>query len=451
MLYGIESPDSDTNFDSGLPMKGVISIVVKRLRTVADDSYSSTRGWDDFYLLLIQILEMGHIEMAEMLNHGLLDFCLRLFTMHVPKLVRQEHRDFAKIMEKKRGVTNNLVGFVTNILLRTDLRLPSLLNSQSDDRLATLDRETMKFPLTRQEKHLLFYWTDDLKAIAFLDKAVEVFDQTKGNYLFPGAIVRWMLQVEDTEAQTNLTKTISEGITLDPPYCDSYVSVALAFCQACPVAANVSSIILSVCKNIGSASRVQEERALDGEVVLEFYTGLLRAENRTLFEAGDSHIFYHWLMTKSRLFVFCLLLDKSDVVRRGAHALIRELYGSEVAMTPELMPVKMKSVRELAKGMIHKIVYEKDAGILRSHLNPLISTCQYFVQILWQLLKDDSPEAQMYKDVNDGALISQYQTEIEPRLRIWPQDEGTPVSQGDTFDQSDYGSESDDANELLDI
>ncbi|KAH7374400.1 hypothetical protein BKA66DRAFT_174381 [Pyrenochaeta sp. MPI-SDFR-AT-0127] len=451
-LYGIEGTDSDMEVDSTAPMEGVLATVIKRLRDTADETYMSTRGWDDFYLALTQVVEMGHVETAVLLNHGFLEFGLKLFIMHVHKQFKDEHYELSRILDKRKGVTNRLIGFIAALLLRTDIRLPVILGSHGEDRHATLDRERMRFPLTQLEKQMLLYWSEDLKAIAALDKILELFDQTKVDYFYPGDIVKWMLESTELQTQTNLTKTIVEGVLLDPPYCDAYIRAGLAFCQASPIVENVTKVIAAVSKAIASTSRAEEERAPGGEAVLEFYAGLLQAENEFLFERkGSTYAFHHYLMVKSRAYAGPLLMHSLENVRRGAHTLLHDLYGNPDEMPHETVLIKWKSMRDLISELIHKIVYEKDAGILRSHLNPLIATCQSLVQLLWILSQNEDPDMQQYKDPNDAALIYQYQAEVEPRLRMWPQDEGTPLSQGEAFDQSDYGSESDDANELLDI
>ncbi|CAO2651506.1 Nn.00g040760.m01.CDS01 [Neocucurbitaria sp. VM-36] len=449
-LYGIEGTDGDIDLDSTAPMEGVLATVVKRLRDTAHETYMSTRGWDDFYLALTQVVEMGHTETAVLLNHGLLEFCLKLFSMHVHKSFKDEHYELSRIMEKRKGIMNRLIGFVSALLLRTDLRLPVIPANQVEDRQATLDRERMRFPLTQRERQILLFWSDDLKAIITLDKILELFDPTKVDYFYPGDIVKWMLDSTDVHTQMNLTKTIVEGVMLDPPFCDAYIRASLAFCQACPAVENISKVITSVSKAIASTSRAEEDRAPGGEAVLEFYAGLLKAENEVLFEQKGNYIFHHYLMVKSRVYGMPLLLHNLESVRKGTHTLLRELYGNPAEAPPETVALKWKTMRDLIAEMNTRIIYEKDAGILRSHLNPLIATCQALVQLLWFLSQSEDEEMQQYKEPNDAALIYQYQTEVEPRLRMWPVDDGTEVSEGGGFDgQSDYGSESDDADALI--
>ncbi len=451
-LYGTDGSESDMESDSTAPMEGVLAIVVKRLRDTADETYLAIRGWEDFYITLSQVAEISHVETAVLLNHGFLEFGLKLFSMHVHKGFKEDLYEVSRIMEKRKGIFNRLIGFITTLLTRMDIRMPVIPPTQSNDRLASLDRERMRFPLTQREKNILLFWSDDLKAIVTLDKILELFDPAKVDYFYPANVVKWMLESAEMQVQSNLCKTIVEGIGLDPPYCDAYILAALAFCQACPIPENVIKVATAVTKAISSASRVEEERAPGGEAVLDFFSGLLQAENMFLFEKKhNTHAFHHFLMMKSRSYAIPLLMHNLESVRKGAQGFFRELYGNPEELPPDTMQVKWRSLRDLIVEMIHKIVYEKDAGILRSLLTPLITTCQSLVQLLWFLTQSEDPEMQAYKDPNDTALIYQYQSEIEPRLRVWPQDEGTPLSQGDAFDQSDYGSESDDANELLDI
>ncbi|KAJ4363592.1 hypothetical protein N0V83_009888 [Neocucurbitaria cava] len=451
-LYGLENTDGDMDLDATAPMEGVFAAVAKRLRDTAHETYMSIRGWDDFYLALTQVVEMGLVETAVLLNYGLLEFCLKLFSIHVIKSFKEEHYDLSRIMEKRKGIMNRLIAFVSALLLRTDLRLPVIPASQAEDRLPTLDRERMRFPLTQRERQILLNWSDDLKAIIPLDKFVELFDPTKVDFFYPGDIIKWMLESTDAHTQMSVTKTIVEGVQLDPPFCDAYVRASLAFCQGCPIIDHVSKVIAAVSKAIASASRAEEERAPNGEVVLEFYAGLLKSENEVLFEQQGPYIFHHYMMIKSRVFAMPLLTHSLESVRKGAHALFRELLGSPAEVPADTMALKWKTVRDLLVEMNSRIIYEKDAGMLRSFFQPLISTCQNLIQLLWYLMQSEDDELQQYKEPNDTAIIYQYQMEVETRLRVWPMDDGAEASEGGGFDgQSDYGSESDDADALIEM
>jgi ubiquitin carboxyl-terminal hydrolase 34 len=450
ILYGIEGSDSDMDVDSLASPESVLVAFAHRLRITADETKESVRGWDDFYLLLTQFAELGHVETAVLLNSGFLHFCLRLFSMHAHAPFRNDAPELARIIEKRRGIYNRLIAFLWKLLSSTDIRLPTLNDSLGSDRLPWFDRERMKFPLLRGEKQVAIWWSEDIKAIAILDKILEVFDDTKVDHFYPGDIFKWLLESPDDAVQTNLWKTIVEGLQLEPAYCDAYVQAALPFCENCPKAENVARVITAVSKAISSSTRIAEDRTPSGEVVLGFFSGLLTAQNEVLFAHKHPHIFHQYLMIRSKTYVIPLLCHYDEHVRKTTYALFVRLYDNEEAIPAEMMTVKYKSIRDLLSELMHKFAYEKEIGRHRSFLTPLVETCRLFVTLLYNLGQRQEPEYQPFQGANDAALIHQYQQEIETRLRMWPHDEGTPLSQGEPFEQSDYGSESDEPQELLD-
>jgi ubiquitin carboxyl-terminal hydrolase 34 len=449
-FYGIEGIDSDMEVDSTASMESVLVAVIQRLRTTADETMESIRGWEDYYLMLTQIAEMGHLETAALLNSGFLHFCLKLFCMHAHQPFRTEAPELARIMEKRRGIFNRLISFLWTLLSHMSLDLTVINDTQSHDRQATLDPEQVKFPLSKKERTVLVWWSDELKAIAILDKILEVFDDTKVDHFYPGDIVRWMLETNDLIVQTNLCRTIIEGIQLDPPYCDAYIQSALPFCEACPKGENISKVINAISKAIASPTRFAEDRLPGGINVVRFFAGLLKAENEALFERKHPHAFHHSLMARIRTYGIPLLCHYEDRVRKESCIFFQELYDNEDAIPLETVHLKYTSARQMLSDLMHKFAYEKEVGRHRSFLIPLVDTCLMFVRQLYVLSQSQEPETQQFQDANDTALIYQFQQEVEARMLSWPHDEGTPMSQGEAFEQSDYGSESDDAHDLLD-
>jgi ubiquitin carboxyl-terminal hydrolase 34 len=450
VLYGIEAADSDMEIDSAGSTECVLLAMTQRLRTTADETMESTRGWEDYYLMLTQMAGMGHVETAVLLNSGFLDFCLKLFCMHAHQPFRNEAPELARIMEKRRGIFNRLICFLWTLLSQMDIRLPIITESQCDDRQATIDSERSKFPLSRSERSVLMWWSEDLKAIAVLDKILETFDDAKVDHFYPGDIVGWMLEAPETITQTNLCRTMVEGIQLDPPYCNAYIRAALPFCEACPRADSITKVINSVAKAIGSPIRATEERLPGGLHVLRFFNGLRKAQNEALFERRHPYAFHHILMMRCRNYAIPLLCHYEEAVRKESLTFLELLYDNTDAIPPETVIVKYISAREVLSDLMHKFAYEKEIGRNRSFLVPLVETCRMFVRQLYLLAQSEEPEAQEIRDPNDAALIFQFQQEIEVKMHSWPHDESTPMSQGEAFEQSDYGSESDDAHDLLD-
>jgi ubiquitin carboxyl-terminal hydrolase 34 len=449
-VYGIDGTDSDMEVDSTGSSECVLSAITQRLRTTADETMESTRGWEDYYLMLTQMAAMGPMETAVLLNFGFLYFCLKLFCMNAHPPFRNETPELARIMEKRRGIFNRLICFLWTLLSQMDLSLPVIDDSRSYDRQATIDPERMKFPLSTKERPVLVWWSDDLKAIAVLDKILETFDDTKVDHFYPGDIVGWVLEAPEVATQTHLCRTMIEGVQLDPPYCNAYIRAALPFCEACPKGENINKVINSIAKAIASPARATEDRLPGGLHVVRFFDGLLKAENESLFERKHPHAFHHLLMIRSRTYAIPLLCHYEDAVRKESATFFEQLYDNEDAIPPETVLVKYTTARELLSDLMHKFAYEKEVGRNRSFLVPLVDTCRLFVRLLYVLSQTQTPDTQQFQDVNDTALIYQFQQEVEARMRSWPHDEGTPMSQGETFEQSEYGSESDDAHELLD-
>jgi ubiquitin carboxyl-terminal hydrolase 34 len=243
---------------------------------------------------------------------------------------------------------------------------------------------------------------------------------------------------------------MTEGLMLDPPYCDSYIYAALPFCEACPKVESIHKVIGTIAKTIGSPNRAAEDRLPSGEAVLGFFAGLLKAENEHLFEHRHPHAFHQTLMLRSRTYGIALLCHHDEHVRKATHNLFQKLYGNTEAIPPETVVAKFDSARDLLGEMIHKFVYEKEVGRHLSYMMPLVDTCRLLAEQLYILTQSQEPDIEVFQDPNDTALICQFQQEVEARLRSWPHDADTPISQEETYDQSDYASESDDAHDLLD-
>jgi ubiquitin carboxyl-terminal hydrolase 34 len=99
-------------------------------------------------------------------------------------------------------------------------------------------------------------------------------------------------------------------------------------------------------------------------------------------------------------------------------------------------------------------------------MTPLINTCQMLVEVLFAMMQNE--DMADYRDGNEGDLITEYQMNVEERVRHWLPDDGTPISAGGKFDahndacivdavadssleayeHSDYESESDEGPDL---
>lgn len=448
-LYGAEPNDSDMEVYASAPTDGTLVALIKRLRSTADETWESTRGWEDYYLTLTQIAEMGQFETAVLLNHNFLHFGLSLFCMNAYAPYKNEAPELARIMDKRRGIFNRLICFLWKLLSQMDLTLPTLNDNQSHDRMATLDRERMKFPLSRRETVVLGFWSNDLNAIVIVDKILEAFDDAKVDHFYPGDIVKWMLESPRESIHQYLFQTMLEGVQLDPPYCNAYIQASLPYCEACSEPANIRKVIDTISQTIASPNRAADDRLPSGHAVLRFFAGLLKAENEEFFYQKHPHAFHHCLMSRSNMYGVTLLCHIEERVRKNTYIFFQKLYGNDEAIPTETAHMKYKSARELLVEIMHRFVYEREIGQHRSFMVPMVDTGRLLVEQLCLLCNIDEPEAQQFQDINDAALITQFQNEVEARMRSWPHDMDTPISQGETFEQSDYGSESDDAHDIL--
>jgi ubiquitin carboxyl-terminal hydrolase 34 len=450
--YGTEGSDDDMEIDTSTSPESVLSTLIGRLRTTANETTESVRGWDDYYLMMCQIAKLGHKETAMLLNHGFLEFCLKLFCMQQHEPFREEAPELARIMGKRTHIFNKLIAFSWKLLSQTSLRLPIIHDSHIREREATFDREAMRFPLTQLENEMLFHFSSELKAIVFFDKLLELYDDDpkKMEQYYPGDIIRYLLETRENTAYTRLLQTVREGILLDRPFCDNYIRVALPFCEACPIPGSIDAVISAVSTAIKKTGRVADDSAPAGRVVLGFLHGLLKAENPVLFEKTHAYVFHHYLMVRSHIYGIPLLCHYDESVRVAAHGLFEQLYGMEEAFNPDTMAVKYASIRELLPAMMHRFNFEQNINRYPSFLAPLNDACRVLIDQLYHLTQTEDPDERQFLDVNDPALVVQYQQEIEPRLRVWPAPmDGAPLSPGEPFDQSDYSNESDDGHDYL--
>ena len=439
--------------DTWTPPESVFSTLIGRLRTTANETTESVRGWDDYYLMMGQIADLGHKETAMLLKHGFLEFCLKLFCMQQHQPFREEAPELARIMGKRTHIFNNLIGFMWKMLSQTSLRLPTMHPSHVRDCKAMFDRDTTRFPLTSLENEMVFYFSRELKAITFFDKVLELYDDDpkRMEQYYPGDIVRYLLETRENTAHTSLLKTMLEGVVLARPLCDNYIRAALPFCEACPIPESVEAVIAEVAKAVQKTGRVADDSAPAGRVVIGFFHGLLKAENSILFEKTHPYVFHYYLMVRSHLYGIPLLCHHDESVRIAAHGLFEQLYGAEEAFNPDIMTVKYASIRELLPAMMHRFNFEQNINRYPSFLAPLNGVCRVLVDQLHHLTLTEDPDEQQLLDINDPALVVQYQQEVEPRLRVWPAPmDGAPLSPGEPFEQSDYSNESDDGHDYID-
>jgi ubiquitin carboxyl-terminal hydrolase 34 len=450
VLYGLEPIEGDMEVDAAVPTNGTLVALIKRLRTTADETWESIRGWEDYYLTLTQIAEMGPFETAALLDQHFLYFALMLICSNEHPPFKSEAPELARIMDKRRGIFNRMICFLWKLLSQMDQKLPVLSDVQKHDRMAFFDRERIKFSLSRPEISILSFWSNNLNALVVIDKILEAFDDTKVDHFYPGDIIKWMLESPRKDMRNSILQTIVNGVQLEPPYCDVYVHAAVPYCEGCPESAHIRKVIDTISQTIASPNRAANDRVPSGRAVLQFLTGLLKAENEEFFYQKHPHAFHHSLMSRSPIYGVPLLCQPEDRVRKDTYLFFQKLYANDEAIPPETVHMKYKSARDLLVEIIHRFVYEREIGQHRSFTVPMVETGRLLVDLLYHLCKNEEPEAQQFQDINDAAYIAQFHNEVEAQMRLWPHDMGTPMSQGEAYEQSDYGSESDDAHDLLD-
>jgi ubiquitin carboxyl-terminal hydrolase 34 len=427
-LYsGVDNVDMDMEAGTPVPAEGILVEITRRLRGVADETSLGTRGWDEFYMTMCQISSMGLPETAVVLNTGFLEFCLRILLMHAHVPSRTFNPDIWRLIEKKKPIFNRLIELVYTLLSKMDIRLPyELLNSQNGDRMQAIDRTSQKFPLSLREHQLLHFWHDENRAYAVLDKMIEQYDSSKSEVFYPGEVLKWMLQSTEPVIQNNLCTTVSEGVqSLNSPFNDPYVRAALPFCEVCPVVPNIIKVIDAVAK---SATGLRDT---GGDAHIQFFTALLTARNEVAFDEKDPDLFYKYLLYRSKVYAVPLLIYDDDGVRKATAMHLEELFAkhkSDEESDQEALGYKYRSVRSLVKDMNAKIAEEHNNGTSRIYMQPMVATCALLNQMLELLDNTESEVMLQYQGPNDRTLIDYFHQNVEARLRVWPPDEGTPIS-----------------------
>lgn len=457
-LYAfLDSPDSDMENPVSAQLSGhsALGDIVQRLSLVTEELNRSARGWDDFFLTLCQIGRMGRLEIKVLLNHGILECCLKILSMHSQPSFRAQDPDLAHLVEKKRGIYNRLIELVYVLISNVDLGLEPVYPMER----VHYDGTIRKFPLTQFEQNCLFKWDDHTGALAVLDKTIELFDSSKTDIYYPGEILKWMLQGHHDRLQQNIYYTVEEGISgLHPGYSDPYLRAAIPYCETCTVCRCILGVMDSVVK---SASKLRDT---GGKAHLDFLNSLLTLRNEGITDVQSPDFFYEYLLQNAKSYLPSLLVYEEEPVRRGAATHLESMYtASERDMSPTTLKLKYTSIRRLATELIKRIITEHDARSSRSFMQPTIASCQYLISLLNYNAISADPDRQLLVSAHDTIIFTRWENDVEPRLRGWLPDDGTPISGGEldsemivaaltdldseAFDQSDYASDSDDALE----
>ncbi|KAL1605199.1 hypothetical protein SLS60_004743 [Paraconiothyrium brasiliense] len=446
VAYGIEATETESESGSMFQTDGVLMAITRSLYQVCEESYQTVRGWDDLYLTLSQLSDLGHVESAHLLDNNFLEFGLRIFCMHA--IAERRDLDLWRVVEKKRRIYNRLIEFVYRLLSRIDIHLP-VVQKNKTSRLDNFERNGFKFPLAREEKAFLYHWDDQTRALTFLDKMLELYDHTKTEVYYPGEVLKLMLKSIDARLLQELFLTVYEGIVgLEPTSSDPYVRAALAYCEASAEPSHVDRVIDAVGKQIIKFPKG------GGEVNVRFMSGLLKLQNETVLdERGDDYI-YTASIRLAKLVATTLLTYDDEVVRKATATHLEELFvrhQDDEHTSEDVLKIKYKAVRALLFELTDKIVYLYQRATARSCIQPLALVCEMLAALITNLYESRDPYLDPCKHAQDYVVLEKYQSEAVLRLQNWPLDESTPVSTGEAYDHSDYGSESDMDPELIDL
>ncbi|KAF1961919.1 hypothetical protein CC80DRAFT_574639, partial [Byssothecium circinans] len=436
--YGlvIDSVDSDNDTEPVAHSPGILSEIVSQMRLVAENSVLSIRNWDELYLTLIQIIGLGNDETALILDEGLLLFCLHVFCLPVSRPLQQRYPEMWRVTEKKRRGYNRMTEFVYMLLSRIDPGAGPVTNTSN--RVDLFDRDTGKFTISQEEKRWLFFWFDDNRAFAALDKMLETFDQHKTEVFYPGEILKLMMQWDDMSYHQRLFITVYEGIVhLGPPTSDPYVRAALAFCES----SIHTNYVESVAEAVAKATAKSEKDG--GDAAIYVFMGLLFAKNEGIPVGSVDVFFYRLCLYWARRIANSLLIFDEERVRRKTAKYFEELLAKfkDEEIDEDTLQMKYKTIRSLVNELLIRIEDEQRNGTSRSYMQPMIQTCSLLAAALRKLHEDENSDLKQFKHDGDPGLF-QYYDALESQLSNWPFEEGTPQS-GVDFDQSDYGSESD--------
>lgn len=437
-LYSTTADDSGSEPDSET---GLIVSITQRLASLAESSSKHTRAWDDLYLLLTQVVEMGPVETAALLDTGALTFCLGLLCMNVRPRFAEKYIDFYRIFQKRMGIYNGLIGFTFSLLSRMDLDLPTC---NSPERLQAMNSETMALPFTADEKNTLLCWHNENKAYAVIDKMTELFDQTKAVSFYPGDVVRWIMESQDDRIQRNMVIMLVQGIgELHNPFCDQYLRVAISYCEVTKTSEGLSKVFNAVVEAITRIDPDSSDKmAPSGGAALRFFQQLFRLHNQHLSTTD-----VQWPpIAACHRYASVLLLHPDGDVRIETQDFIHDLFREHLADSIHLDGA-YRCARATIATMTKRILYELEAGMPRKRLQPLLETGEFLVSLIHNLDQSEDPDLVDFRSKDDAALLQEWQIEVEARVRALP--EANLQSPGERMFDSEYASDSDDV-ELLD-
>ncbi|KAF2804105.1 uncharacterized protein BDZ99DRAFT_526141 [Mytilinidion resinicola] len=451
VMYGVDTSDEDLEALLATNEDGALSVVTRQLGQLKKHMWIGTRGWDDYFRLLADIASKGTHEAAVMLENDTLLFCLRLFAMHASPNIRNADISLWKLVDKKKGVFNQIIELVCCLLHRIDLNAESVYNHQQ--RLSAFSGG--RFPLTRNERSALLTWHEDYKIYATFDMMIEKFEPSKSQCFWPGEIIKLALAFDSTSIRSRLSHTINEGITtISPPGNEVYIRAAVSFCEACRSTTEITHTIQSV--------TADTEKFLDqnGEARLDFFTHLPNLQNPNT----PPTFFYEQAIIFAKRYAVGLLLYEDESIRRNAMTILDHLFLRLSIAGPnerELKFRKFKTMRELLKVLCNHVLLDYDAGANRSIIYFLFLFARTLAAAVseWQRNEDEC-----FLEAEDETLLRTFNL-VDQRFRNWPLEDDTlsggkcslllddsmlPTYDIDAYDDSQY-EENSSEEEAIDV
>lgn len=320
--YGLDIDEDSTASGTIIPIGDTATIyrMIQCLKALQCHMPNNSRGWDDYYGVLVEIAKLGPSEAYLLLREGFLRICLELLMLdHIEAKEPLKRRNsyygtYLRLMEKGRKYSlHKLIELLRILLGCVDLSAHSVILQDGDDRPTVGGRPI----LSAGEGELLHFGNEQQrpKILVFFDKILSL-DQNRDA---AKAIVRMLITIENDTSLLNLTRwTITHGMSVDPATLAApYLNAALVFCEACPDLPSVKTVLKQV------ALEVETIGDHGGQEHLEFFLCARRLSNVHI--QRGSPFFTRCVLSSVQYWAPSLLMYWEPRVRTGTIDLLRSL------------------------------------------------------------------------------------------------------------------------------
>ena len=321
--YGlnIDEPSCASSTIITIDDSATIRKLIQCLKTLQCHMASNTRGWDDYYGVLVDIAALGMSEAYLLLREGFLKICLELLLVdHVDARETLKRRNsyygtFLRLMEKGRKYSfYKMIELVRVLLGCVDLLEEPAELQDGNDRPTVGGRPI----LSASEDELLRFGMDMVrpKILVFLDK---ILTSPQQNREAAKAIVRILVTVEHDGGFPNIVRTtILHGISADPAtLAGPYLHAALVFCESSPDLPAIKNMLKQIAQEVDTIGDH------GGQEHLEFFLCARRLSNVRL--QRSSAFFTRCILSTVQNWAPALLMYYEPRVRNGTVELLRSL------------------------------------------------------------------------------------------------------------------------------